>query len=158
MTRTLNEQFAVSGGAPITLNGVLVHGIYVREVRNQEIIKVEIVRTSGMHVHGLNFKVVDGYCQIDTTKAPAMIFWVDTCPSKFDIQIYPKKGKSVAVLKIWNSWKGSNSVEHAWIGNAGMLIDEKPFEAEIKFSAGIGAVNFDDFVVRLKFNNGAEQA
>jgi hypothetical protein len=54
-------------------------------------------------------------------------------------------------VRFWNRWRTSAPegwVE--WVGNAGMLVDRRGDEFEVRCSSGIGAVSFDDLVVRFR--------
>lgn len=76
------------------------------------------------------------------------IFWTDTAPSQFTVSFVPSR--ETAVLKLWNEWRDSNGVQHAWIGNAGIIIHQLDDAVLLNCSNGMGNANFDDFVVRIR--------
>lgn len=56
-------------------------------------------------------------------------------------------------VRIWNAWRDDAGTMHAWIGNAGILIEELPNKVTIlRCSDGFGGPAFDDLVVRLKLS------
>lgn len=78
------------------------------------------------------------------------IYWTDTAPMSFDVAIEPSRGGGR--LKIWNEWRNDAGVQHAWIGNAGMVVVPSAAASEILFkcSDGIGEPAFDDLVVQVR--------
>lgn len=60
------------------------------------------------------------------------------------------------VLKLWNIWRGSMGgvdVTQAWLGNAGMRIEQSASGKELLLhcSDGEGPVEFSDLDVRITF-------
>lgn len=95
---------------------------------------------------GVRLKVRGGQLEIDGVEATDFALWYDTAPSQVEVNVR-WKGKGPRSLRIWNSWE-HNGVAHAWLGNAGMRVEEvEPGRFLLRCSDGEGEPNFDDLVV-----------
>ena len=57
-------------------------------------------------------------------------------------------------LDVWNSWM-YGGVEHAWIGNAGLVAQTVERGYTLQCSDGVGDVDFTDLVVRIEHERGS---
>ena len=94
--------------------------------------------------------------RVDGVEAKHFTLWQDTSPREVRIVI-AKKGK--AKLRIWNIWReavGGYGVTQAWLRNSGMRIEPsgESDETILRCSDGVGAVNFDDFIVSVRAVSG----
>ncbi|MBF6651214.1 MULTISPECIES: hypothetical protein [unclassified Methylobacter] len=148
MTSTLSELFQEAKGEPITFSGRLVHGIYKREVKANTIFTIKILSHSEEIVQGVHIKGAKGKFEVNGQLYPEIILWTDTCPAEIPIKFSSKSDETV---KFWNVWRNKNTT-HAWIGNAGLCINEEENKILLECSDGIGDVNFNDLVVEIKFS------
>lgn len=110
---------------------------------------VEIRSVGSALRQGVRVKVRGGQLEIDGVEATDFALWHDTAPSQVQINIR-WKGKGPRSLRIWNSWE-HNGVAHAWLGNAGMRIEEvEAGRYLLHCSDGEGEPEFDDLVVGVK--------
>lgn len=50
-----------------------------------------------------------------------VVLWTDTMPQSVVLQCLTTK---LSELRVWNYWRDERNVTQAWIGNAGMVIEE----------------------------------
>jgi hypothetical protein len=64
--------------------------------------------------------------------------------------VRPRSSRTPATLRVWNAWRDSTGTMQAWIGEAGMLVEE-PARGEfvLRCSDGFDAPTFGDLVVRI---------
>ncbi len=109
-------------------------------------ISIEFRSVGSAFRQGLRLKVRGGQLEIDGVEAADFALWHDTAPSQVEVNVH-WKGKGPRSLRIWNSWE-YNGVAHAWLGNAGMRVEEfEPGRFVLRCSDGEGEPEFDDLVV-----------
>ena len=89
-----------------------------------------------------------GILKVNKQKLNSPVFWKDTTPSTFIFKCFPKK--ETGQLNLWNIWQYIDGRVDAWIGNAGIIVEQE--DEGICFfrcSSGIGDIDFDDLVFRL---------
>lgn len=151
MESNLAERFAQSGGKPIRLGDLEVHMIYDRRVRPGDSILVRRKRATSSRAQALRLKVKSGRLVVGGHALEDVVLWSDTAPEEaILIAEVPKSG---ANLRIWNAWRDPHGTMQAWIGNAGMLIQDENERVQLQCSDGTGRVRFDDLVVELEFRH-----
>jgi hypothetical protein len=147
---TLSERFAKSEGRPLEVNGVLVESIYRRSVSQGQAVRIRRVQATAMPVQGLRLKVDKGSVVINGRKHKDVILWADTAPD--NVEVVCETGKaSTAELRVWNCWKADDGVMQAWIGDAGMVIDEDGQRVSIRAGDGTHPFAPRDLQVELLF-------
>ncbi len=149
MQATLGELFKRSRGAPIEVQGRTVHPLFEHPLAGPEICRVQL-RSNAARPEGVCVKIVKGTLMINGQQLSEAVLWTDTAPDVVPIVCQPKKGRG-AVLKVWNTWKDEQGTQHAWIGNAGMLVEGTEDGVVLRCSDGIGEAHFDDLIVSLSF-------
>ena|ERR1700737_290190 len=153
MQPTLAELFRRSRGAPIEIQGRTVHALFEHRLGGPEVVRVEL-RSNRPRPEGVCFKIVKGNLVINEQRLREAVLWTDTAPGSVRILCQPKG--TGAVLKVWNTWKDDQGTQHAWIGNAGMLVENTPDGVILRCSDGIGDIDFDDLIVSLRFEPAAQ--
>jgi len=145
--KTLNERLAESKGAPFEYEGVTVHGIYRREVHPGDVLQVRFVRRKPTIREGLQLKIERGKLLVNGESLKSGVLWMDTAPEVVEIVCQPPR--SGATLSLWNAWE-RDGIMHAWLGNAGMLVEQRDDTVVLKCSDGVGDPDFQDLVVQLR--------
>ncbi|WP_434966466.1 hypothetical protein [Janibacter indicus] len=95
---------------------------------------------------GLRLKIRGGRLEIDGVEATDLALWHDTAPNQVEVKVH-WKGKGPRSLRMWNSWE-HNGVAHAWLGNAGMRVDEvESGRFLLRCSDGEGEPEFDNLIL-----------
>lgn len=148
--KTLGERFRESRGAPLSVDDHLVHMIYERSVEFGDILGVHRLKQCKKPVQALRLKIDSGTLSIDGKKLKDIVLWADSSPEFVEVKCLPRDGEK-ATLKVWNAWRDDEGVMQAWIGNAGVLIDEHESGALLHCSGGTESVDFENLVVDLRF-------
>lgn len=151
MPKPLMTLFQEAASAQITWQRLELFGLF--ETPAPSDFELEFDLAEEMPVQGINLKCVNGTLRIDGVEAKEFVLWVDTAPKKVCVQVKPQD-IVVPTLKIWNVWRskvGGADVKQAWLGNAGMRIEEASGHLHICCSDGVGEVNFHDLVLDIRF-------
>lgn len=144
---TFGEMFIKSKGQPLEIDGRVVHGIYRREVTVGQAFRLRFIQSVSHPVQGVSLGVKRGVIQVNDVEAKDMVLWCDNAPD--DITFVCKKGRGTREFTIWNCWRDERGVNQAWIGNAGMLIEEiRPGIVRFKCNSRPN-VTFGDLVFEL---------
>lgn len=147
MTETLSEMFQESNGQPILVAGKLVRTIYERSVSPGAFFSIKRLAHSHKVVQGLRIKCNSGKLEVNGQSIVDVILWADTSPAEVTIKVV---GKSETTVKFWNVWRFAEIMQ-AWVGNAGICIEENGSTVRLECSDGIGEPDFDDLVVEVDF-------
>jgi len=99
---------------------------------------------------GLRLKVDKGSVVVDGRKYKDVVLWADSAPA--DVEVTCDTGKnSTAELRVWNCWKEDDGVMQAWLGDAGMVIDEHDQRVSIRCGDGTHPFDPRDLEVELLF-------
>lgn len=151
MTKTLAELFAAGSGAPLNVGDKIVHNIYRRDVEYGQIVNVRFVHGATVPSQGLRIKIKDGTVIVNDQELSEIVVWKETAPRDFSFECRPKKKGSSSELRIWNCWHDSNGVTQAWIGNAGIVVDQAQDHVTLKCSPGTGEFDTSALEVELTF-------
>jgi hypothetical protein len=147
----LSERFIETDAKSIDVDGRTVVQMYEREVTDGTTVDVEFLRTAGDRVQGLNFSLTDGVLVVEGERIRDLVLYTDTAPRH--VRLICLTG-GPATLQGWNSWRAESGEDRddAWIGEAGIAVDDQGSdEVLLRCSDGIGPLDFDDLVVRLRF-------
>lgn len=150
MNKGLAEIFAAAQAPCIDWEGEPAYAIYEMTPAPDGLV-VEFLNAANSPVQGLTLKARGGILEVNGVEASEMLLWHDTAPRKVSVRVRPENGKRVS-LKLWNVWRGvmgGSDVTQAWLGNAGMRIDQKDKELMLRCSDGEGPVDFGDLEVRV---------
>jgi hypothetical protein len=147
----LSERFMDTDAKSIDVDGRAVVQMYEREVPDGTTVDVEFMRTAGDRVQGLNLSLTDGVLEVNQERIRDVVLYTDTAPRR--VPLICRTGGPVT-LQVWNSWRAESGEDRddAWIGEAGIAVDDQGSEdVLLRCSDGIGPLDFDDLVVRLRF-------
>ena len=147
----LSERFMETDAKSIDVDGRPVVQMYEREVTDGTTVDVEFERTAGDRVQGLNLSLTDGVLEVNEERIRDVVLYTDTAPRHVPL-ICHTEGPVTA--QVWNSWRAESGEDRddAWIGEAGIAVDDQGSEeVRLRCSDGIGPLDFDDLVVRLRF-------
>ncbi|TCC36937.1 hypothetical protein [Kribbella sindirgiensis] len=154
---TLGDRFLRSDGRPIDVDGNTAHMSYEWAVPPDiQRVDIAVVRASTTVRHGISLSARGVDLRINGRLLSKAIVWIDSAPSPFAVEIVPQRRTAKAAnlegnVRIWNSWDDGTGVTHAWIGNAGILIDPQPDGiVRLHCSDGVGGVDFESLVLDIK--------
>lgn len=150
MSRTLAERFAEAKGTPIEVDGTTVINMYRRAVSRGKRVHVDAVASTPSPLQGIRIKMNQGTISINEKDLKDVVVWLDTAPSTFEFVCNPQN-ETGAELRIWNCWRDAGGVTQAWIGNAGIVVEETAGQAVLRCSSGIGPFDPSDLEIRLRF-------
>lgn len=151
MSSTLAEQFAKAKGAPVDVDGVLVTNMYRRTVRQGERIVISLSVNEESVTQGIRLKLSKGTVLVGDQELQDVVIWSDTAPQSFEVICKPEEAQSE--FRLWNCWKGSGEGISAWIGNAGIIVQENGANVKLHCSAGIGSFDPSNLQVDLVFSS-----
>ena len=149
MADKLSDLFERARTSVVEWNGARVHSMFeVEGIDVGQRVEVRFTQTSSARPQGLRIKVRGGALQIAGDELDNIILWSDTAPVTVSATV-TSRGGSVD-LRLWNCWRDPAGTTHAWIGNAGMLVEENgKAKILLRCSDGFGDAAFDDLVVSL---------
>lgn len=144
----LTELLAEAGGGPVTLddgrNVVMLHELGPFERDTSLRVKMQ---ASSEHLQGLVLEVRSGTLEVNDAASNEMVFWADTAPPEFAVMVKPDG--SPTTIRAWNVWLDHRGVEHAWIGDAGIVVQQAEHRTTLLCSDGFDAPTFDDLTVQI---------
>ena len=156
MEKQLASMLAEAKGGPICFEGrSVIMGYEIPISKGQEVI-VEFLKCSDDELVDQGFEVsIDkrkGYIEIYDQKFNHPVFWTKTAEKTLSFICHPKKDNGG--LLIWNIWRnlewGSKAAVHAWIGNAGLYVeDDGSGTVVLHCSHGINEVDFENLVISV---------
>lgn len=154
MTEALADLFANAQTPQLEWEGAPAYAIY-EVIPAPESVTVEFLNAINAPVQGLTLKVSGGVLEVNGTEAQEMLLWHDTAPDKVIVRVKRESGAK-ATVKLWNIWRGSIGgvdVSQAWLGNAGMRIEQSGDGKQLllRCSDGEGPVEFNNLEVRVTF-------
>lgn len=150
MSETLSTLFQRSSGEPIDVGGRAAQPIFVMKLgKGRQEILVRRVRSKDAPMSGLRLKAKKGTIEVNGQQHSEIVLWADTSPQELSIIV---SCKSDCELKAWNVWR-VDDLTQAWVGNAGLVVEESDEGFTLRCSDGVGSIDFDDFVVQLMLKN-----
>lgn len=148
----LSEMFARSRGEPVSWGGRLVHASYERRVSPGEQLTLTVVSARDVPLQGIRMKLRGGRLQIAEFEPVAdVVLWTNSAPPIVRFRCVTKKP---AELRVWNCWEDERRVMQAWIGNAGLEIEELGHGGVRLRCNARHEVTFDDLVFELRPGGG----
>jgi hypothetical protein len=147
VTEMLADELAVAQGGPITWRGQLVHSV-AEIMAGTGVMHIRFLRASPSRRQALSLRSIAGTMTVAGHTENRLILWSDTAPSEVLVRLDPTPPDGPMTLRCWNSWE-SGGVTHAWIGNAGMVVERDEGVVTLRCSDGHDEVSFDDLVVTI---------
>lgn len=109
--------------------------------------KVRVVRIAARpdRRQALKLAAVNGLIEVNGATSEVISLWSDTSPAEVDLTVVGAKARR---LEVWNAWD-LGGLETAWLGNAGMVVEQAERHLTLHCSDGLGPPNFTDLQVRL---------
>jgi hypothetical protein len=148
---TFGELFMEAQSSRIEWKGLDVHSMY-EFAEAPETLTVKIKQRKAVPIEGLRVSVRDGIFRIeDTELGREFDLWADMVPESgvATLEIQRTHLARRPSLAVWNVWQVRHQVVHAWIGNAGMLLETTDGGLTLRCSDGTGEPTFDDLVVEI---------
>jgi hypothetical protein len=148
MTEKLAERFQAAQGAPVEVDGQTAHMMYelppvTEPARLRITLTVNAERPEGVRLKARNGTVVVNDQELDD-----VVLWSDSAPPEVLAELRPA-GKKPMSLRVWNVWRDSTGAMQAWIGDAGMLVEDDDGRVTLRCSDGFDRPSFDDLVAEL---------
>jgi hypothetical protein len=149
LLQTLAERFIAASGAALDMDGSTVINMYRRRVALGQKVVVRVHPAMSRPVQGLRIKLSDGTIHINGQVLKEVVVWFDTSPLEFEFSCHPKKD-STSELRIWNCWRDTGGASQAWVGNAGIIVEESERGTVLHCSTGTGKFDPGQLEVELK--------
>lgn len=142
----LSRLFAEQQTSEIDWNGPLF-GLYELPTSTKRL-SVDFQQRGSELRQGIRLKVRGGQLEVNGVKESDVVLWQDASPRQVDVVLqWAEQG--ARSLRVWNCWE-VNGVMHAWLGNAGMRVEQASRSTVIlRCSDGHGEPSFEDLVVGI---------
>lgn len=147
----LAELFQASRGKPVDWAGQLVHMMFelTGPTADQELL-IQFGQPAPARPQALRIRARGGLVELNGQELDDVVLWSDSAPQTVVIGFRPAKADEPMTVRIWNAWRDTAGTMQAWIGNSGMLIEERDNGSTVlKCSDGFDDPNFDDLVAAL---------
>jgi hypothetical protein len=147
MTEYLSELFEAARAPVVEWEGAPLHGLYQFDDSPEEM-QIEFLKAESSPVQGLSLGIEGGVLSVNGIEAEDMVLWHDTAPITVSVRVIAKPNEK-PILKMWNVWRAGRDVTQAWLGNAGMRIEETGNQLLLRCSDGEGPIDFSNLEVRV---------
>ncbi|MBL0386937.1 hypothetical protein JJB07_09750 [Tumebacillus sp. ITR2] len=147
---SLAALFIQNKGEPIDFDGSPIHMSYRFQVVHGQTIDIELRSSNSTLRQGFRMNLANkkSYFVVNEQQIHSLVIWFDTAPPSFSVVCFPYKGEDT--ISMWNVWQHHSQREsdcNAWVGNAGMRVEEQPDHTLVfSCSDGAGEIDFDNFV------------
>jgi hypothetical protein len=147
---TLAERFEAVQGAPVEIDGQLAHMMYeLPPIAAPAELRIAL-RAGDARPEGLRLKARHGRVVVNGEPLDNVVLWSDSAPPEVVAELQPR-GRQPMSLRLWNTWRDAQGIAHAWIGDAGMLVErDDGGRVVLRCSDGFDRPSFDDLVVELE--------
>jgi hypothetical protein len=149
MKKTLADLWRETTGHTVTFEGVTVHAIIFREVRESGRLVVRFLDSRPKPIQALRIDIDPGQLLVQGEAASKMILRLDTSPTSVEVH-YRAAGQGSRIA-LYNAWIDENGQIDRWTMHAGMLVEETGNKMLLRCSDGRGEPTFDDLVVEIEF-------
>ncbi|EMN1927886.1 hypothetical protein RVV18_002285 [Burkholderia ambifaria] len=146
---SLAQRFQEARAPEIEVDGREIYSLYEIDMSTGEtVLSLNFVSNKKSTIQGIKIKASNCSVEVNNEILTDFLIWADHSPKHIPLNVTLKKGRK-ATLKVWNIWK-HDDVSHAWIGNAGMLVERADRHIEFHCSDGIGDPDFEDLVFTIE--------
>lgn len=142
----LAQRFIESASDIITVDGHEVRAVFEIDIAPGDLLEITRLTASRQRPQAIKFGVPTGDLVVSSTRARSISLWNTTAPRKVRVRAEVDEPTTV---EVWNAWR-FGGLDHAWIGNAGMVASTEGRRATLQCSDGIGKVDFTDLVVTIE--------
>lgn len=143
MQLTLSEMFEQSETDAVDWRGHTVRAVIRLQVKDGTRIRVRRLGSSRDRAQALKLALNSGSLRINGLSSPTLALWSHTAPEDVEIEV---TGRRAATLDVWNAWS-LDGVDNAWLGNAGIIVQDHAGGQTLQCSDGTGDADFADLVV-----------
>jgi len=149
---TLADLFRASRGEPVEWAGRRVHAMLeFAGLTTDKRLLIEFAQASPLRPQALRLRVRGGVIELREQELDDVVLWYDSVPGTVIARLRPKTPVVPMSLRVWNAWRDAAGTMQAWIGNAGMLIEERGAGViVVRCSDGFDEPSFDDLVATLR--------
>lgn len=137
-------------GAPIDVDGETVRMMFeLPPVEGHAELRVALKAKSG-RPQAVRLKARGGKLVVNGQALDDVVLWSDSAPPEVTATVEPASTGKPVTVRAWNAWRDPAGTMQAWIGDAGMIVEEgDPGSVVLRCSDGFDAPTFDDLVVEL---------
>jgi hypothetical protein len=146
--KNLSELLADARGLPIRFGDFEVRAIYEIPIRDTSTLHISFIHATTTRPQALRIRSESVTLKVRESRVKDAIFWTDSAPREFEVTADPPT--TGGSIKLWNEWRDRAGIQNAWMGNAGMVVTAKDGVVTLRCSDGVGAPEFDDFVVSIR--------
>jgi hypothetical protein len=149
MSAKLAERFQAAQGAPVEVDGQLAHMMYELPPVTAPLRLRVVLKPGAERPEGLRIKARNGQVVVNDQALEDVVLWSDSAPPEVVATLEPAGTKPMSV-RVWNTWRDQQGATQAWIGDAGMVVEEAgDGRVTLRCSDGFDRPSFDDLVVEL---------
>jgi hypothetical protein len=142
MAERIAERFSAARGAPVELDGRLVHMLHELPPLTAPADLRVALRAGAPRPQGLRLRARGGDMVIDGRTLDDAVLWTDTAPPEVLVALRPR---ATMTVRLWNVWRDGAGTMQAWIADAGMLVED----GRLRCSDGVDRPSFGDLEVTL---------
>lgn len=152
MTSKLSELFLASSGAPIEWEGQSVQMMYELHAAGTEEFEITFEQPSPARPQALRLRARGGVLEVNGSRLDDVVLWSDSASDSVIVRVVPDKGRRAPMnLRLWNAWRDPEGTMQAWIGNAGIRVEQRDDGSTVlRCSDGFDEPTFDDLVAVIK--------
>ena len=148
----LSDWFENARAASVMWRGLLVHSMYeLPAVTAGTMFRITFDDQNPARPEGLRVKVRGGTIRIAGQDLDDAVLWSDSAPRL--VEAHVQSNSDSVNVRFWNCWRDTADTVHAWIGNAGMIVDEMESGFRLRCSDGLGEATFDDLVALVELSS-----
>ncbi|WP_053732641.1 hypothetical protein [Nocardia sp. NRRL S-836] len=149
MAKKLGELFAEGRGAPLDVAGQRVTMTYeLPDPADGQTLRIAFTGARRDRREGLVVKARGGVLEVNGQRLAEVVLWTDTAPPLVELTVR-RSGRGGLLVRMWNTWVDDAGVDQAWVGNAGIVVEETGDGAVLRCSDGYDDPSFDDLVVTV---------
>jgi hypothetical protein len=148
MAERLAERLQSARGEPVELaDGRRVHMLHELAPLTAPAELRIALRAAAPRPQGLRLRARGGRMVINGGDHDDVVLWADTAPPEVVVALRPR---GTMTVRAWNVWRDNSGAMQAWIGDAGMLVED----GRLRCSDGYDRPSFTDLEVTLALNPG----
>lgn len=113
-------------------------------------LSIDFAHGSPVRPQGLRLKARGGVIELNDQVLEDIVLWHENAPRTIIARLHPKESDVPMNLRVWNAWRDPAGTMQAWVGNSGIIVEERGDMIVLHCSDGFDEPNFDDLVVALE--------
>jgi hypothetical protein len=144
---SFDKMFREAQGKPVPFEGRVLVRVDRVLTDNKQRIKVEFVETNSEWKQGIILETKGDFMLENGEVVPyRSVFWEDTAPKKFEVQIKSKNKE----LLVYNVWDVGNGTMHYWHNGAAMEVKVEGNIRTYYCNDGYPDTDFNDLIFKLE--------